>query len=261
MKALTFHGKSDIRRESVPDPKIEYPRDAIIRSPPARPAVRFGYFDASFLSAQWRRAGHETMGEVVEVGSGPKLNVADRVSRCLHDLPVKDSSVSAAMFPPHHQPRPAQAEKLWGHSPAGCSATRISWAVTPAAERILRVPHADVGPIKVPLSASAHQVLFLRTFSRRCYMAAEFATLSPVTSSRSGGAARSGNLPSAARSCLAPNASSRSTRCLSGSASPKRPGRRRSTIVRLMFTRRSRACRGRPVGRGQAVRLAAQAAA
>ena len=30
MRALTWHGKADIRCESVPDPKIEHPRDAII---------------------------------------------------------------------------------------------------------------------------------------------------------------------------------------------------------------------------------------
>ena len=31
MKALAWHGKSDMRCDNVPDPKIEHPRDAIIK--------------------------------------------------------------------------------------------------------------------------------------------------------------------------------------------------------------------------------------
>ena len=32
MKALCWHGKHDIRYETVPDPVIEHPRDAIIKT-------------------------------------------------------------------------------------------------------------------------------------------------------------------------------------------------------------------------------------
>ena len=39
MKALVYHGKSDMRCDTVPDPKIEHPRDAIIRSRPAPSAA------------------------------------------------------------------------------------------------------------------------------------------------------------------------------------------------------------------------------
>ena len=31
MKAVTWHGKRDVRVESVPNPRIEYPTDAIVR--------------------------------------------------------------------------------------------------------------------------------------------------------------------------------------------------------------------------------------
>jgi threonine dehydrogenase-like Zn-dependent dehydrogenase len=82
MKALCWHGKSDIRCETVPDPKIEAPRDAIIRVT----ACAICGSDLHIFNGvipEMKRGdiiGHETMGEVVEVGSeNKKLKVGDRV--------------------------------------------------------------------------------------------------------------------------------------------------------------------------------------
>src|SRR5947199_5887043 len=82
MKALTWHGKGDLRCEMVPDPQIEHPRDAIIKvTACAICGSDLHIFDG--VIPQMKKGdvlGHETMGEVVEVGTGnKKLKVGDRV--------------------------------------------------------------------------------------------------------------------------------------------------------------------------------------
>src|SRR5712675_1490445 len=82
MKALTWHGKNDIRCDTVPDPRIEHRRDAIIKVTACAicgsdlhilEGVIPGMKDGDVL-------GHETMGEVVESVSGnKKLKPGDRV--------------------------------------------------------------------------------------------------------------------------------------------------------------------------------------
>ena len=82
MRALTYHGKSDMRCESVPDPKIEHPRDAIIKiTSCAICGSDLHIFDGVSPSMQTGDIlGHENMGEVVEVGrENKKLKVGDRV--------------------------------------------------------------------------------------------------------------------------------------------------------------------------------------
>ena len=82
MKALTFHGKGDIRCDSVPDPKIEHGRDAIIKvTSCAICGSDLHIFDGVIPSMETGDIlGHETMGEVVELGAdNKKLKMGDRV--------------------------------------------------------------------------------------------------------------------------------------------------------------------------------------
>src|SRR5438105_12768911 len=82
MRALCWHGKQDIRCDSVPDPKIEHPRDAIIKvTSCAICGSDLHIFDGVIPSMESGDVlGHETMGEVVEVGSeNKKLKAGDRV--------------------------------------------------------------------------------------------------------------------------------------------------------------------------------------
>ena len=82
MKALTWHGKDDIRCDTVPDPKIEDGRDAIIKvTACAICGSDLHLFDGVMPTMEKGDVlGHETMGEVVEVGSENKaLKVGDRV--------------------------------------------------------------------------------------------------------------------------------------------------------------------------------------
>jgi threonine dehydrogenase-like Zn-dependent dehydrogenase len=82
MKALTWHGKGDIRCDSIPDPKIQDGRDAIIKvTSCAICGSDLHLFDGVMPTMEKGDVlGHETMGEVVEVGSENKaLKVGDRV--------------------------------------------------------------------------------------------------------------------------------------------------------------------------------------
>src|SRR4026209_1536889 len=82
MKALCWHGKGDIRFETVPDPKIENPHDAIIKVSSTAICGSdlhiYGGVIPTMKSGDV--VGHETMGEVVEVGSEiVRLKIGDRI--------------------------------------------------------------------------------------------------------------------------------------------------------------------------------------
>ncbi len=122
MKALCWHGKGDIRYDTVPDPRIEHPRDAVIRVT----ACAICGSDLHLLNGvipsmeSGDVVGHETMGEVVEVGAeNKKLKVGDRVvvpftiacgecffckrgfySGCERSNPNKDKPQSSGGIPP-----------------------------------------------------------------------------------------------------------------------------------------------------------------
>jgi threonine dehydrogenase-like Zn-dependent dehydrogenase len=87
MRALVWHGTADIRCERVPDPEIEDERDAIIRVTSCAICGSdlhlFDHFMPGMKSGDIM--GHETMGEVVEVGSAAKgaLKVGDRLARSM----------------------------------------------------------------------------------------------------------------------------------------------------------------------------------
>src|SRR4029079_17004400 len=82
MKALCWHGKEDIRYETVPDPEIEHPRDAIIKMSCCAICGSDLHFFDGFMPGMKSGdvVGHAFMGEVVEVGAeNRKLKVGDRV--------------------------------------------------------------------------------------------------------------------------------------------------------------------------------------
>ena len=79
VKALAWHGKGDIRCEEVPDPKIEHPRDAVIKVTACAICGSDLHIYGGIMP-QMKSGdvlGHENMGEVVEVGSeNKKLKVS-----------------------------------------------------------------------------------------------------------------------------------------------------------------------------------------
>lgn len=183
MKALIWHGKNDLRCESVPDPQIEHSRDAIIKvTACAICGSDLHIFDG--VIPQMKSGdilGHETMGEVVEVGTDNKaLKVGDRVvvpftiacGECFFCQRGYFSGCERTN--PDHE----KAAKLWGNSPAGLFGySHLLGGYAGGQAEYLRVPYADVGPMKVPTGLSDEQVLFLSDIFPTGYMGAEFCNI------------------------------------------------------------------------------------
>jgi len=183
MKALCWHGKSDMRYETVPDPTIQDPRDAIIKvTSCAICGSDLHIFDGVIPEMNSGDViGHETMGEVVEVGSvNHKLKIGDRVV-----VPFTISCGECFFCRRGHfsgcersNPNAAKASELWGHSPAGLFGYSHLLGGYPGGQaEYLRVPFADVGPVVVPDGLSDDQVLFLSDIFPTGYMAAEFCNI------------------------------------------------------------------------------------
>ena len=183
MKALTWHGKGDIRCDTVPDPKIEHPRDAIIKMT----ACAICGSDLHLLDGvipsmkSGDIVGHECMGEVVEVGSeNKKLKKGDRVVvpftiACGECFFCKRGYFSGCE---RSNPNAKLAAELWGHSPAGLFGYSHLLGGFPGGQaEYLRVPYADVGPIIVPEGLTDEQVLFLSDIFPTGYMGAEFCNI------------------------------------------------------------------------------------
>ena len=186
MKALTWHGKGDMRCESVPDPKIQQPRDAIVKvTACAICGSDLHIYDGIIPRMKHGDiVGHETMGEVVEVGpeARGKLKVGDRVVvpftiSCGDCFFCRRGYFSACE---RTNPDRKTAEMLWGHSPAGLFGYSHLLGGFPGGQaEYMRVPYADVGPLKVPDGLSDEQVLFLSDIFPTGYMAAEFCNIQP----------------------------------------------------------------------------------
>jgi threonine dehydrogenase-like Zn-dependent dehydrogenase len=180
VKALAWHGKHDVRCEEVPDPKIEHPRDAVIKvTSCAICGSDLHIFDG--LIPRMRSGdvlGHETMGEVVEVGAENKtLKVGDRVVvpftiACGECFFCKNGFFSGCE---RTNPDREAASTLWGNTPAGLFGySHLTGGYAGGQAEYLRVPFADVGPIKIENGFTDEQVLFLSDIFPTGYMGAEF---------------------------------------------------------------------------------------
>lgn len=185
MKALVWHGKGDVRCDTVADPEIEHGRDAIIKvTSCAICGSDLHIYDGIIPSMEEGDIlGHETMGEVVEVGPDNRsLKVGDRVVvpftiACGECFFCRRGFYSGCE---RSNPNKSKAEKLWGHSPAGLFGySHLLGGYSGGQAEYLRVPFADAGPIKVPTGLSDEQVLFLSDIFPTGYMAAEFCDIQP----------------------------------------------------------------------------------
>ncbi|PKB23219.1 zinc-dependent alcohol dehydrogenase [Janthinobacterium sp. 64] len=185
MKANCWHGKRDVRVEQVPDPAILNPGDAIIKvsSTAICGSDLHLYNGVVPTMEQGDILGHEFMGEVVEVGSAVrKLQVGERVvvpfpiacGRCFF---CEQQLYSVCE---NSNPNAYMAEKMWGHSGAGIFGySHLTGGYAGGQAEYVRVPFADVGPIKVPDELKDEQVLFLSDILPTGYMAAEACAIAP----------------------------------------------------------------------------------
>ncbi len=185
MKANCWFGKKRVRVEDVPDPKIENPRDAIVRITSTAICGSDLHLYNGFVPTMEKGdiLGHEFMGEVVEVGNAVRnLAVGDRVVvpfpiSCGHCFSCQRGLFSLCE---NSNPNAGMAEKMWGHSPCGIFGyTHMLGGYAGGQAQYARVPFADVGPIKIENGFTDEQVLFLSDIFPTGYMAAENCDIRP----------------------------------------------------------------------------------
>ncbi|HEV2860476.1 MAG TPA: zinc-dependent alcohol dehydrogenase [Pyrinomonadaceae bacterium] len=179
MKALCWFGKTDVRVEDVPEPKILNPRDAILKI--TRTAIcgsDLHLYDGYIPTMRKGDIlGHEFMGEVVEVGEAVKnLSVGDRV---VVPFPIACGSCffcRKGLFSAcdNTNPNAWMQEKAYGFSGAGIFGySHMMGGYSGGQAEYVREPFADVGPVKVPDELDDEKVLFLTDIFPTGYMAAE----------------------------------------------------------------------------------------
>jgi threonine dehydrogenase-like Zn-dependent dehydrogenase len=185
MRALCWHGKEDIRCETVPDPTIQDVRDVIIKVTSCAICGSDLHLLGGFVPEMKSGdvMGHETMGEVVETGKGiSTLKVGDRVVipftiSCGECRQCKWGNFSCCE---RSNPAGAKQAKQVGYPTAGLFGYSHMYGGFPGGQaQYLRVPYADIGPIKVPDELTDEQVLFLSDIFPTGYMAAENANIPP----------------------------------------------------------------------------------
>ncbi len=185
MKALCWHGREDVRVEQVPDPEILNPRDAIVRVTSTAICGSDLHLYDGFIPTMESGdiLGHEFMGEIVETGSAVRnLRKGDRVVvpfpiACGNCWYCRNQLWSLC---DNSNPNARMAEELYGYSGAALFGySHLYGGYAGGQAQFVRVPFADVGPIRVPDHLSDDQVLFLTDIFPTGYMAAEGCNIQP----------------------------------------------------------------------------------
>ncbi|HEY6935092.1 MAG TPA: zinc-dependent alcohol dehydrogenase [Marmoricola sp.] len=176
MRALTWHGPRDVRVDTVPDPRIEQPNDAIVRitSTGICGSDLHLYEVLGPFMGEGDILGHEPMGIVEEVGPEvTDLQPGDRVVMpfqisCGHcfmcdqglqtqceTTQVRDQGMGAMLY---------GYTKLYGEVPGGQA-------------EYLRVPYADYNPIKVPEGPPDDRFVYLSDVLPTAWQAIEYADI------------------------------------------------------------------------------------
>jgi threonine dehydrogenase-like Zn-dependent dehydrogenase len=180
MKAVCWMGVEKMKVETVPDPQILNPRDAIVRITSTCICGSDLHLYNGFVPTmeQGDIMGHEFMGEVVEVGAAvnkDKLKVGDRVvvpftiacGRCFFCERQLWSCCD------NSNPNYWIAEQMMGYSPSGLFGyTHMMGGYAGGQAQYARVPYADVGPLKLPADIPDEKVVFLSDIFPTGYMGA-----------------------------------------------------------------------------------------
>ncbi|WP_419727820.1 zinc-dependent alcohol dehydrogenase [Lichenicola sp.] len=185
MKALTWQSRGKITCETVPDPIIQDGHDAIIKVTACAICGSDLHLMGGFMPTMecGDILGHETMGEVVEVGrENTKLKVGDRIVVpfticCGECRQCKWGNFSCCE---RTNPNGKMQAETFGYPLAGLFGfSHITGGFAGGQAEYLRVPYSDVGPIIVPEGLTDEQVLFLSDIFPTAYMAAENCDIQP----------------------------------------------------------------------------------
>ncbi|MFF9813304.1 zinc-dependent alcohol dehydrogenase [Streptomyces sp. NPDC014006] len=176
MKAVTWQGKRDVRVETVPDPTIQEPTDAVIRvtSSGLCGSDLHLYEVLTAFMTPGDILGHEPIGIVEEVGAGvPDLMAGDRVVvpfqiacggcwMCLNGLPTQCETTQVSAE--------GMGAALFGY-------TRLYGSVPGAQAEYLRVPQAQFGPIKIPEGPPDDRFVYLSDVLPTAWQAVAYADI------------------------------------------------------------------------------------
>ncbi len=178
MRALAWHGTHDVRVDSVPDPTIERPTDAIIRvtsSGICGSDLHLYEVLGAFLD-EGDILGHEPMGIVEEVGSEVEhIAVGDRV--------VIPFNISCGHCHTCGKGLQSQCEttqvREYGTGAALLGYTKLYGQVPGGQAEFLRVPQAQYGPIKVPEGPPDDRFVYLSDVLPTAWQAVAYADVPP----------------------------------------------------------------------------------
>jgi threonine dehydrogenase-like Zn-dependent dehydrogenase len=180
MRATCWAGRNSVKVENVPEPKLLNDRDAIVRVTSTAICGSDLHLVDGYVPTMKRGdvMGHEFMGEVVDKGKGVgNLNVGDRV---VVPFPIACGSCWSCRnelysLCENSNPNARLAEKMFGHATAGIFGySHLTGGFAGGQAEYVRVPFADVGPIKIENGVSDETVLFLSDILPTGYMGAEF---------------------------------------------------------------------------------------
>ena len=187
MRANCWAGRNKVEVREVPDPTILNRRDAIVKvTSTAICGSDLHLLDGYVPTVQDGDVlGHEFMGEVVEVGPdvpADRLRVGDRV---VVPFPIACGACSACQAGlysccENSNPNAGMAEKLFGHPLCGIFGySHLTGGFAGGQAEYVRVPFADVGPLRIESDLSDEKVLFLTDILPTAYMGAEMCDITP----------------------------------------------------------------------------------
>ena len=166
MKALRYHKPKDVRIDEVDDPRIEHPRDAVVRvTSTAICGSDLHIYNGLVPQLREMTLGHEFMGVVESVGEQvTNLQPGDRVVvpfpmacgacwYCTHGLPTACEN-SNHLHGPEGNLLKGKGGGLFGY-------TDVYGGKDGGQAEKVRVPFADHGPRKVPDGLTDEQALLL----------------------------------------------------------------------------------------------------
>ena len=167
MRAVTYHGKGDMRVDNVPDPGIEHPRDAILKITSTAICGSDLHIYDGFLPEMHKGdvIGHEFMGEIVEVGPEvTNLQKGDRVVIPFNVTCGRCEFCRAELYSMCDESNPdaPKLKEMYGQAGAGLYGySHLFGGYDGGQAEYARIPFADTGHLKVPDSLPDEKVLFL----------------------------------------------------------------------------------------------------
>ena len=187
MRALVWHGKEDIRCDTVTDPEIEDGRDVIVKVTSCAICGSDLHLFHNFIPAMLPGdvMGHETMGEVVETGRGlnGKLKKGDRVVVPFTIVCGECDQCKRGYFSVCQRSNRKKylADKVFGHTTAGLFGySHLTGGYPGGQAEYLRVPFADATVQKVPDGIPDEKLLFLSDIFPTGWQAAVQADIQPT---------------------------------------------------------------------------------